>query len=129
MAAGVELGAVAVVLGMLLVPLAWLPRIEVGPDALHYRGLGRRRDVALDAVTAVQLRRVPLWRSHAPHRSYRIGRLSTTPIRLRVLCGPDRAAQLTVVWWDDWPRLVRLLMGLGHVASDSHTRSRLDHYG
>ena len=72
--------------------------------------------------------RVPFGPPRPPHRSYRVGRFSTTPIRLRIV-GDDEMIQLTTVVWDSWPALVRVLLTLPDVQSDSRTRGRLDRYG
>ena len=38
-------------------------------------------------------------------------------------------AQITVVFWDRWPGLVRYLLSIPTISSDSRTRGRLDRYG
>jgi hypothetical protein len=120
-------GAALVVLGVVLA-LAWLPKVEVGPDAIRARGLAGMTVIPLDRIREVRLRRVPFGRPRPPHRSYRIGRLSTTPIRLRIV-GDEEMIQLTAVLWGDWPALVRVVLQLPGVQSDSRTRGRLDRYG
>ena len=71
---------------------------------------------------------MPFGPPRPPHRSYRIGRFSTTPIRLRII-GDDEMIQLTAALWANWPALVRVVLTLPGVESDSRTRGRLDRYG
>jgi hypothetical protein len=127
LASGSIVGVPLVAVG-LLVSLAWLPKVEVGNDVVRARGLVGTTEIPYDDVREVRLRRVPFGPPRPPHRSYRIGRFSTTPIRLRIIGGEDMI-QLTAVMWADWPALVRVVLGLPGVQSDSRTRGRLDRYG
>ena len=70
----------------------------------------------------MRLRRVPFGPPRPPHRSYRFGRFSTTPIRLRII-GDEEMIQLTAVLWANWPALVRVVLSLPGV------RVRLPHAG
>ena len=127
LAAGSLAGASAALLGA-IVSLAWLPRVEVGADAVRARGLVGTTVIKVDGVREIRLRRVPFGPPRPPHRSYRIGRFSTTPIRLRII-GDEDMIQLTAVLWDNWPALVRVMLTLPGVESDARTRGRLDRYG
>ncbi len=124
---GSIVGAAVVVLGV-LVSLSWLPKVEVGDEVVRARGLVGTTVIPYADVREVRLRRVPFGPPRPPHRSYRVGRFSTTPIRLRIV-GDDEMIQLTTVVWDSWPALVRVLLTLPDVQSDSRTRGRLDRYG
>jgi hypothetical protein len=84
--------------------------------------------IAYADVHEIRLRRVPFGPPRPPHRSYRIGPFSTTPIRLRII-GDEDMIQLTAVVWANWPTLVRVLLTVPGVQSDTRTRSRLDRYG
>ena len=125
--AGSMLGVAVAVLGA-IVTLAWLPKVEVGNDIVRARGLVGTTIIPFSEVREVRLRRVPFGPPRPPHRSYRIGRLSTTPIRLRII-GDDDMIQLTAALWASWPALVRVVLNLPGVESDSRTRGRLDRYG
>jgi hypothetical protein len=127
LAAGSIAGSALVVLGV-LISLSWLPKVEVGDDVVRARGIVGTTVIPYADVREVRLRRVPLGPPRPPHRSYRIGRLSTTPIRLRII-GDDDMIQLTAVLWASWPALVRVMLTLPEVQSDSRTRGRLDRYG
>jgi hypothetical protein len=111
-----------------LATLSWRYKVEVGNDIVRARGLAGMTEIAYDEVREVRLRRVPFGPPRPPHRSYRIGRLSTTPIRLRII-GDDDMIQLTAALWSNWPTLVRVVLEVPGVESDSRTRSRLDRYG
>jgi len=126
-AAGSAAGVVVAIVGA-VVSLSWRPRIEVGDDAVRARALVGTTVIPYDEIREVRLRRVPFGPPRPPHRSYRIGRFSTTPIRLRII-GVDDMIQLTVGLWSDWPALVRVVLSLPGVESDSRTRGRLDRYG
>jgi hypothetical protein len=102
--------------------------VEVGDDVVRARGIVGTTVIPYGDVREVRLRRVPLGPPRPPHRSYRIGRFSTTPIRLRII-GDDDMIQLTAVLWASWPALVRVMLTLPDVQSDSRTRGRLDRYG
>jgi hypothetical protein len=120
-------GAVVAVVGVLCLP-AWRYRIEVGNDVVLARGFVGATEIRFDDVREVRLRRVPFGPPRPPHRSYRIGRFSTTPIRLRII-GADEMIQLTAALWANWPALVRVVLSIPGVESDSRTRGRLDRYG
>jgi hypothetical protein len=120
-------GVVLVALGA-VVALSWLPKVEVGDDLVRARGLVGSTVIPYADIHEVRLRRVPFGPPRPPHRSYRIGRFSTTPIRLRII-GSDEMIQLTAVLWGNWPALVRVMLTLPGVQSDSRTRGRLDRYG
>jgi hypothetical protein len=115
------------VLGV-LVSLSWLPKVEVGNEVVRARGLVGTTFIPYVDVREVRLRRVPFGPPRPPHRSYRIGPFSTTPIRLRII-GDEEMIQLTAVLWSDWPTLVRVMLTVPGVHSDTRTRSRLDRYG
>jgi len=125
--AGSILGVAVAVLGA-IVTLAWLPKVAEGADVVRARGLVGTTTIPFSEVREVRLRRVPFGPPRPPHRSYRIGRLSTTPIRLRII-GDDDMIQLTAALWASWPALVRVMLTVPHVQSDSRTRGRLDRYG
>jgi hypothetical protein len=133
-AAGIALMAVGALPGVVLVLVgvafgaAWVPRVEVGPDVVSARGLTRTTVIPITSVREIRLRRVPFGPPRPPHRSYRFGRFSTTPIRLRIV-GDEDMIQLTVALWDHWPALVRIFLTVPGVESDTRTRSRLDRYG
>ncbi len=112
-----------------LLSLTWWPRLEVDIQEIRYRGVRRRATVPVRAIEAVQLRRVPFRPAHGPTHTYRVGRVASTPIRLRIQCGAETPIQLTVLWWQGWPLLVRYLMTVPEVAVDSRTRGRLERYG
>ena len=120
-------GVGVTVLGVLCLP-AWRYRIEVGNDVIVARGFVGATEIPFGDVREVRLRRVPFGPPRPPHRSYRIGRFSTTPIRLRII-GADDMIQLTAALWASWPALVRVVLNLPGVESDSRTRGRLDRYG
>jgi hypothetical protein len=126
-ATGAVAGIVVVLLG-LAISVVWLLRVEVGPDTVSARGVTGTIVIPIAAVREVRLRRVPFGPPRPPHRSYRIGRLSTTPIRLR-LVAEGEMIQLTVAMWDHWPALVRIFLNVPGVESDARTRGRLDRYG
>jgi hypothetical protein len=126
-ASGTVIGVALVIVGLALLA-AWRPRIEVGHDVVRARGLVGTTVIRCDDIHEVRLRRVPFGPPRPPHRSYRIGRFSTTPIRLRIVGGEDMI-QLTAALWSDWPALVRVVLALPGVQSDSRTRGRLDRYG
>jgi hypothetical protein len=111
-----------------VVALSWLPKVEVGDDLVRARGLAGTTVIPFAEIREVRLRRVPFGPPRPPHRSYRIGPLSTTPIRLRII-GAEDMVQLTAVLWANWPALVRVMLTLPGVQSDSRTRGRLDRYG
>jgi hypothetical protein len=119
---------VAIALVGAMLTFAWLPKVEVGDDVVRARGLVGSIVIPYDEVREVSLRRVPFGPPRPPHRSYRIGPFSTTPIRLRII-GDEEMIQLTAAVWADWPALVRVVLGLPGVRSDSRTRGRLDRYG
>jgi len=120
-------GAVIAIAGVLCLP-AWRYRVEVGNDVLVARGFVGATEIPFDGIREIRLRRVPFGPPRPPHRSYRIGRFSTTPIRLRII-GDDDMIQLTAALWANWPALVRVVLGIPGVESDSRTRGRLDRYG
>jgi hypothetical protein len=72
---------------------------------------------------------VPFGRPRVPRRTYRFGRFSTTPIRLRVLVSEEYVVQLTCVWWEGWAVLTRFLLTVPGVTADSRTLGRLERYG
>ena len=109
--------------------LTWVPRLELDAHQLRVRRLRGSVTVPIDDIDEVRLRRVPIGRLRPVHRSYRIGRFCTTPLRLRVMHAQEPLVQLTVVAWARWPVLVRYLLSRPDVASDSRTRGRLDRYG
>jgi hypothetical protein len=127
MLAGSAAGVVVVGLGV-IVSLSWLPKVEVGDGVVRARGVIGTTIIPFEDMREVALRRVPFGPPRPPHHSYRFGRVSTTPIRLRII-GADDLVQLTVALWADWPALVRVLLALPGVQSDSRTRGRLDRYG
>ncbi|MGZ4676352.1 MAG: hypothetical protein ACXV8Y_07460 [Acidimicrobiia bacterium] len=116
------------VVGGLVLTLAWIPRVEVRADEIRHRGLFGSTSIRRADVTEVRLRRVRMGRSRPPHRSYRVGPVSTTPIRL-IVVGREDVIQVAVAGWEQWPRLVRILLETPGVESDSRTRGRLDRYG
>jgi hypothetical protein len=120
-------GAAVAVVGA-VVSLSWLPKVEVGNDVVRARGVVGTTVIPYGELREVGLRRVPFGPPRPPHRSYRIGRVSTTPIRLRIV-GADEMIQLTAALWANWPTLVRVMLSLPGVQSDSRTRGRLDRYG
>jgi len=120
-------GAVVAVAGVLCLP-AWRYRIEVGDDVVVARGFVGATEIRFDEIREVRLRRVPFGPPRPPHRSYRVGRFSTTPIRLRIIAD-DEMIQLTAALWANWPALVRVVLNIPGVESDSRTRGRLDRYG
>lgn len=124
---GSAVGALLVALGA-VVALSWLPKVEVGDDVVRARGLIGTTVIPYADIREVSLRRVPFGPPRPPHRSYRIGRFSTTPIRLRII-GDEDLIQLTTVVWANWPALVRVMLTLPGVQSDSRSRGRLDRYG
>jgi hypothetical protein len=126
-AAGTVAGVAVAVVGATM-SLSWRLRIEVGDDIVRSRGLLDTTVIPYDEIREVRLRRVPFGPPRPPHRSYRIGRFSTTPIRLRII-GADDMIQLTAVLWANWPALVRVVLVLPGVESDTRTRGRLDRYG
>jgi len=111
-----------------VISLSWLPKVEIGNDVVRGRGLVGTTVIPYDEVREIRLRRVPFGPPRPPHRSYRFGRLSTTPIRLRII-GDEEMIQLTAALWADWPALVRVMLSLPDVESDARTRGRLDRYG
>ena len=123
-----SLAGIPVLLLGLILSLSWLPKVEVGDEIVRARGLVGTTVIADADVREVRLRRVPFGPPRPPHRSYRIGRFSTTPIRLRII-GDEDMIQLTAVLWANWPALVRVMLTLPGVQSDARTRSRLDRYG
>jgi hypothetical protein len=126
-AVGSTLGIVVAAVGA-IVSLSWRPRVEVGNDVVRARALVGTTVIPYDEIHEVRLRRVPFGPPRPPHRSYRIGHFSTTPIRLRII-GDDDMIQLTAALWSNWPALVRVVLALPGVASDPRTRGRLDRYG
>jgi len=108
---------------------AWLPRITVNDHEIIVRGVISSAVVPFDEMDEVRLRRVPFGPKHAMRRTFRFGPFSTTPIRLRLMQDDFTLAQVTVVFWDGWPGLVRYLLSIPTITSDSRTRGRLDRYG
>jgi hypothetical protein len=126
-AAAPVVGAAVAVLGVVCLP-AWRCRVEVGNDVVLARGFVGSTEIPFATVREVRLRRVPFGPPRPPHRSYRIGPFSTTPIRLRIV-GDDDMIQLTAALWASWPALVRVVLSIPGVEADSRTRGRLDRYG
>ncbi len=126
-AAGVLPALVLAVIGIALLA-TWFPQITVNDHEIVIRRVISREVVRFDAMDEVRLRRVPFGPKHALRRTYRFGRFSTTPIRLRLMRNDDTIAQVTVVFWEGWPGLVRYLLSIPTITSDSRTRGRLDRY-
>jgi len=127
LAAVSPVGVAVAVVGAACLP-ALRCKVEVGDDVVVGRGLVGSTVIPFDQVREIRLRRVPFGPPRPPHRSYRIGPFSTTPIRLRIV-GNDDMIQLTAVLWANWPALVRVVLGIPGVESDARTRGRLDRYG
>lgn len=131
---GMSVVATGSLLGVVLVALSgvvflnWIPRVELDARRLRYRGIRAVVEIRLDREIELRLRRVSYGPPRPPHRVYRAGRFASAPIRLRVTAGEDRV-QLTIAWWDGWPALVRALLTVPTVSTDSRTRGRLDRYG
>ena len=126
-ATGSLLGLAVIVVGA-IDGLVWLPRVELDSRRLRYRGIREVVEMPLDREIELRLRRVPFGPPRPPHRAYRIGRFASTPIRLRITSGADQV-QLTIAYWEHWPGLVRALLTMPTVTTDSRTRGRLDRYG
>ena len=41
----------------------------------------------------------------------------------------ETLSQITVVFWEGWPKLARYLLSIPGIDSESRTRGRLDRYG
>ena len=121
-------GGVLVLAGLALL-VAWIPRIEADATEIRIRRLRGSEAIPLATVDEIRLRRVPFGPPRPVRRNYRIGRFCTTPIRFRIICKEITLVQITVVWWDHWPKLVRYVLSLPNVGSDGRTRGRLDRYG
>lgn len=127
-AAGVLPALLLAVIGIALLP-TWFPLITVNDHEIIVRRLTSSAVVPFDAMDEVRLRRVPFGPKHAIRRTFRFGPFSTTPIRLRLMLDDFTITQVTVVFWDGWPGLVRYLLSIPTITSDSRTRGRLDRYG
>lgn len=127
-AAGFLAAAVLVPAGVAL-SLTWIPRIEVDASELRIRGLRTKMVIPLMDIEECELRRVPFGRPRPARRSYRFGRFCSTPIRFRVMRSGITLTQITTVWWDSWPTLVRFVLSIPGMGSDSRTRGRLERYG
>lgn len=127
-AAGFLAAAVLVPLGMAL-SVTWIPRIEIDANEFRVRGLRTKMVIPLMDIEECRLRRVPFGRPRPARRSYRFGRFRTTPIRFRVMRSGITLTQITTVWWDNWATLVRFVLSIPDMGSDSRTRGRLDRYG
>ncbi len=122
------LPALALLVVAVPVTLVWFRRIELDDATVRYRRLLATTTIPLGGVREVALRRVPRRGARAPHHSYRVGRFSTTPIRLRI-AGEEAEIHVTAALWPEWPRIVRALMTLPGVQTDHRSRGRLDRYG
>lgn len=120
--------AALAVLGIVCLAV-WIPRIEVDATELRIRGLRTKLAIPLADIEDCRLRRVPFGRPRPARRSYRFGRFCTTPLRFRVERSGITLTQITIVWWESWPTLVRFILSIPEMGSDSRTRGRLERYG
>jgi hypothetical protein len=116
------------VVGLLLL-VTWLPRLTVNDHELTVRRVTSTATIPLASIDEVRLRRVPCGPRHALRRTFRLGPFSTTPIRLRFIRADVTLNQITVAYWENWAGLVRYLLSIPTITSDSRTRGRLDRYG
>ena len=79
-------------------------RLVVSGVSIRQRGWsGRRRTIRLDTIDTLRLRRLPCGvRCAFLGRGFRIGRLWSVPLTLRLQTGAEVRLQLRCVWWDGW---------------------------
>ncbi len=109
--------------------VAWLQRVSIDEHQVVIRGVRSSTTLPIDAIDEVRLRRVPFGPKHGLRKSYRFGPFSSTPIRLRLIRADVTLVQLTAVYWEGWAGLVRYLLAVPAIDSDSRTRGRLERYG
>lgn len=109
--------------------VAWVPRVSVDDRELRIRGVVRTKRIPLAAIDEVRLRRVPIGPKRPSRRNFRFGRFCSIPLRLRVMKNEETLSQITVVFWEGWPKLARYLLSIPAIQSDGRTRGRLDRYG
>jgi len=127
-AAGFLAAALLAVVGIVAL-VAWVQRIVVNDREIVIRGLTTSTTLPIGSIDEIRLRRVPFGPKHALRRTFRAGPFSSTPIRLRFICAEVTLSQITVVYWEGWAGLVRYLLAIPTIDSDSRTRGRLDRYG
>ena len=109
--------------------VAWVPQVSVDDRELRIRGVVRTETIPIATIDEVRLRRVPIGPKRPARRNYRFGRFCSTPLRLRVMQDEETLSQITVVFWEGWPKLARYLLSIPGIDSESRTRGRLDRYG
>ena len=109
--------------------VAWVPSVSVNDREVRFRGVLRAETIPLSSIDEVRLRRVPLGPKRPGGRNYRIGRFCSTPMRLRVMERDITLSQITVVFWEGWPKLVRYLLSIPAITAEGRTLGRLDRYG
>ena len=109
--------------------LAWVPTVSVDEHEVRVRSLLKTEMVPLASVDEVRLRRVPFGPKRPGGRNHRIGRFCTIPMRLRIMEKDITLSQVTVVFWEGWPKLVRYLLCIPAITAEGRTLGRLDRYG
>jgi hypothetical protein len=126
--AGFPAAALLALVGFIAL-VAWMPRVSVDDRELRIRGVVRTETIPLATTDEVRLRRVPIGPKRPARRNYRFGRFCSIPLRLRVMQNETTLFQITVVFWEGWPKLARYLLSIPTMESDGRTRGRLDRYG
>ena len=128
-AAGFLSAALIALVGIVAV-VAWVHRIVVNDREIVIRGLTSSTSLPISAIERSACAGSGSVPQHALHRSFRFGPFSSTPMRLYFLgIGGDPLARITVVYWDGWAGLVRYLLAIPTIDSDSRTHGRLERYG
>lgn len=109
--------------------VAWVPQVSVDDRELRIRGVLRTETIPIATIDEVRLRRVPIGPKRPARRNYRFGRFCSTPLRLRIMQDEETLSQITVVFWEGWPKLARYLLSIPGIDSEGRTRGRLDRYG
>ena len=128
LAAGFVAGVLLAAVGLAAL-VAWVPRVSVDDQEVRIRGVVRAETIPIDTIDEVRLRRVPIGPKRPARKTYRFGRFCSTPLRLRVMRDDETLSQITVVFWEGWPKLARYLLSIPGIDSESRTRGRLDRYG
>jgi hypothetical protein len=120
-------GGIALV-GLLALPMTWF-RIEVGDATIRRRDWhGAWHRVPIDSLTGLRLRRVPFRVLRWVHHAFRIGRVWTVPLTLRLLDRDHVRLELRCCFWRDWQALARFVATCPDIDIDPRTRGRFDRY-
>jgi hypothetical protein len=128
-ALGVLWGAPVIAFGVLFLPMLWIRIVVSGVSIRRRRWWGGSRTIRLDTIDTLRLRRLPFGLTRIfGRRGFRIGRVWTVPLTLRLQSGADVRLQLRCVWWDGWQSVARFLAAEPGMNLDDRTRGRLDAY-